>query len=796
MGTIALRWTPILLFFYNLSVYAILRWLSPHLLTGGDAARLGIHAWDFLTRQVWSFYIYHLYAPNPLIVFLHTLAFAVFGVTLDALNGVTVGIGVLTGVTAYQAGYSLFRDDDLTTAYRAGLIAGISFPLTTIVVAFMMGGTEHTLLPLFALAVVAALWRGLRSGQSSHFAIAGALLGLSQYSYIVARALPVALLAALGLLAIFYPSYRQRWRGVLLLFGICALVAAPQWVFFIHAPAAFFARTGQNAGQFILNQPDFLPLIGAKFINQLRMLGWAWENGYNLSGRALLTPPLLIGLLLAIRRRPACFFTGVMALAFLGLELITYESVTVSATRLMGAIPFLLLLSGYGVARLWGWLEQISPKLGWLAIGLVVVFGVERHVDMLTRVIPAYLGSPGVEWQASLVDNAEAAYINQHSDEAILLASSEYQRAPLAFLLAEEYPERASGLNPPLGVGERVKVILPDAPNRPTTDGQPANYVPDTWVLAKGGVIYFLPTIPDGVALGDSAEVLYAHNGLPAARVMEGVWRGKSAPFSASTIGFDNGLELVGYNVTELSAGTALDVNLFWRARRPLPVDVQIFTQLLDKDGGKLAGIHDWVLHGVYRARAWRTGEVIPLTYRFAIPSDAAPGGYRLVVGVTDIETGKNVPTVRGDDLGVAARLKIPLPATVATPARASAAAVGVLVLEGYTLVPGPGQLRAQFFWRATHAPDFDYTFFLHLNDAQGNLSAQADGEPYGGRYPTSLWAVGERVMDERDLPVPPGEYQLFVGWYRWDTGERLPVTLDGVRLPDGRVPLGKIVIP
>jgi hypothetical protein len=242
------RWTPLFLFFYNLSLYVILRAVSPHLLTGGDPARLGTHAWDFLVRQVWPFYIYHLYAPNPLIVFLHATAFAVFGITLDALNGVTIGVGLLAGVAAYQAGYSLFRDDDLTTAHRAGLIAGLSFPLTSILVAFMSGGTEHALLPLFSLTIVTALWRGLRTGHATHFALAGALLGLSQYSYIVARALPVALLGALGLLALFYPLYRQRWRGLLLMLGVFALVAGPQWAVFIERAAHVFCAHPAKCG--------------------------------------------------------------------------------------------------------------------------------------------------------------------------------------------------------------------------------------------------------------------------------------------------------------------------------------------------------------------------------------------------------------------------------------------------------------------------------------------------------------------------------------------------------------------
>ncbi|HRE29432.1 MAG TPA: glycosyltransferase family 39 protein, partial [Anaerolineales bacterium] len=186
------RWTPLLLVCFNIGVYLALRVAAPPTLTGGDPARLGIQAWDFLERQVWPFYIQHLFAPNPLIVYLHAAAFAVFGVTLDALNGVTIAAGILASVAAYRAGCALFHDEGPIVGHRAGLIAALSFPLISVLTTFAGGGTEHILLPLFALTVTAALWHGLRTGRTVSFVLAGVLLGVSQYAYIVARALPVA----------------------------------------------------------------------------------------------------------------------------------------------------------------------------------------------------------------------------------------------------------------------------------------------------------------------------------------------------------------------------------------------------------------------------------------------------------------------------------------------------------------------------------------------------------------------------------------------------------------------------
>jgi hypothetical protein len=61
---------------------------------------------------------------------------------------------------------------------------------------------------------------------------------------------------------------------------------------------------------------------------------------------------------------------------------------------------------------------------------------------------------------------------------------------------------------------------------------------------------------------------------------------------------------------------------------------------------------------------------------------------------------------------------------------------------------------------------------------------AQADHRPLGSLYPTTLWPVGETIREMNEdlsLPVdlPPGDYELWVGLYLLETGERLPVQND-----------------
>ena len=67
--------------------------------------------------------------------------------------------------------------------------------------------------------------------------------------------------------------------------------------------------------------------------------------------------------------------------------------------------------------------------------------------------------------------------------------------------------------------------------------------------------------------------------------------------------------------------------------------------------------------------------------------------------------------------------------------------------------------------------------------DETGSLVAQRDSQPRDGRYPTSVWDPGEVVDDQHWLTLlaglPDGDYQVVVGLYSMESGERLPV-LDG----------------
>ena len=92
--------------------------------------------------------------------------------------------------------------------------------------------------------------------------------------------------------------------------------------------------------------------------------------------------------------------------------------------------------------------------------------------------------------------------------------------------------------------------------------------------------------------------------------------------------------------------------------------------------------------------------------------------------------------------------------------------------------------------WHVTDAIDANYTVYLHVMDAEGNLVATWDHIPGGGQYETSLWQPGEFVKDELSVylnneTVPPGTYHVRTGLYNYLTETRIPLEVGG-EIQDG----------
>jgi mannosyltransferase len=121
----------------------------------------------------------------------------------------------------------------------------------------------------------------------------------------------------------------------------------------------------------------------------------------------------------------------------------------------------------------------------------------------------------------------------------------------------------------------------------------------------------------------------------------------------------------------------------------------------------------------------------------------------------------------------------------------------------GYSLGPGPTSagdiLQLTLYWQAVKPIGERYKVFTHLLDPGESIWGQRDAEPGGDKKITTTWKPGEVVPDNYGLLVlpgtPPGTYNIEIGMYRADTGQRLPIFAAGGRAPGDRLLLGPVQV-
>jgi hypothetical protein len=92
-----------------------------------------------------------------------------------------------------------------------------------------------------------------------------------------------------------------------------------------------------------------------------------------------------------------------------------------------------------------------------------------------------------------------------------------------------------------------------------------------------------------------------------------------------------------------------------------------------------------------------------------------------------------------------------------------------------------------------------DWQIFVHVDADEGGFRVNGDHWPARGKYRTTLWQVGEFVVDAFDVVVPTsapaGTYTVWVGLYHGD--ERLPFSGGDRSATDGdnRVKVGTVVV-
>jgi hypothetical protein len=278
------------------------------------------------------------------------------------------------------------------------------------------------------------------------------------------------------------------------------------------------------------------------------------------------------------------------------------------------------------------------------------------------------------------------------------------------------------------------------------------------------------------------------------------------------------GLEIPQSRYTE---GEHAPVTLYLQAPQPMRGDYQLFIQFLDERGVEVGNLTSHPAWGRNPTSLWQPGAIYADAYPVLISGPLAswsPLLARVYVGFVDPETEESgrfpVParTSRGEEITpfvaeIVIRPRWP-PDLSATPLTPSGVEFGqVIQLAGHHYVPtfrlaAASTLTVTLVWDALGAPATDYTAFVHLRTPAGGKIAGFDQAPAGGRFPTHVWAVGDRVVSRFGLAMPTdlpaGEYNLWAGLYETASRGvlRLPVTDPAGQVTgDGDVWLGVVTV-
>ncbi len=785
----------------------------------GDVAWKGINALDWLDSGVFPYYVWELYAPEPMIVILSALAMPFTGVSYLAGRTVTMLFGVLFSGFLFGAAWWLMAETPYRRRELAALLAALAAAASLHANYLSRLGMRAAIFPVqCALLTWLVAWAWHKGGWL-RWTLAGVVLAWMQYTYIPARLFPVvlALWFAHGYFA-DRPRWRARWRGGLLMLAVAVLLSLPNIITFIATPEAFTARadTGTaETGGWIWDydtsaEGGMIAVLLKKVGLELLAVGVNWDGAYSMMGYPMLTPLFFVGFLFAVglliahpRRIVTMWPTLALPIMF-STDLISGAVVDIHGLRQTGVLPFVLLLAGVGLAAGWEWALSLlkAPAarrvLHAVLIALAVLptlWGMWRYLGVH---IPAVYADPDTGWRTEQIDVDISRHIIARPDRAYLVPFDEYNRANIAFLTSQVFRQRHSAvdaqgtLNIPAPPEELVIVTASD-PERIRHDGRLSVWDKRLWVLLRDDEALFLPpftpaqtqAVLDALAAGDperltdrsESEIAQFYSvttpeGLFAPRQV--VAYPMQADFSLPG-GGEPEIRLAGYDLPDetLSAGAITYITLYWQTLRQPSEDYEIFAQVWNDAGEAVAGAHDFPNGGMYRTRIWREDELTVTHHWLRLPDELPQGAYSLAAGLYRVlhneplaaagaNANANADLALSRDLRVLEQVPDASGAPFAHDLRfgdllAVAALESAEFTFGETWPAAPGEsLTLDLYWAVLARPRLDYSLFLHLTAADDAPPvAQADVALGARGLPSGVWYPGDQWHDSVTLVLP-----------------------------------------
>ncbi len=249
---------------------------------------------------------------------------------------------------------------------------------------------------------------------------------------------------------------------------------------------------------------------------------------------------------------------------------------------------------------------------------------------------------------------------------------------------------------------------------------------------------------------------------------------------------FGDAYELLGYtlNQSSIAPGDTLNVNLYWRALRPLDGPYAPTVQLVNPSVSEAWGTTGNFFIGAASINH-QPDYFISDTYKLPINNDAPPYIGHISVQLQNGQTKEALRLPDGSD-----RLLLPVQVRVTGSGASAVKRLNVTINDSVELwcastSQADNQLNLTLYWHVLKPlPQPDLRVFVHGLDASGQMVSQGDAPPLNGQYAPSDWLAGQTLVDHFQLADADKITQIAVGMFSL-AGGQLPMTRNGQPTPD-----------
>jgi 4-amino-4-deoxy-L-arabinose transferase-like glycosyltransferase len=607
---------------------------------------------------------------------------AVFGPGVAGIRWLSAILGTLTVPLTYLVGTRLF-------GRVVGLLASTALTLSFWSLMYSRIGIRHISLPVFMLAAFYFFLKALSKYDSrqdvgtpgkrnrslslkppsTHFLLAGLFLGIGFYTYFASRGAPLILLIFCVYLWLFQrPLLRRARSGVLMMFGVAALMALPL-AFVLFGQPESEARVSELAAPLTAARAgDFQPLSD-NIVGTLNMFHSSGDEEwlYNIPGRPLFGPlgaiffwlgvamaswyalkPLLRaayralvndGLPKYLAPSPALEAAGSFSLiwwlvgiapAFVSVPAASLGHTIVAqpAVYILAALPLLLVTRSK-------FLANQGDERAWIAPALVLVAGLLLVASIAWRDLPDYFQNWPDRGMTRFLYRADIKTLAHYVRD-----NPELTDFGISGLLAGPWDRIAFEIDAGSDSAARPRWHNPERAILLQTGGEPALSFTGYPRSSELGDAFYEPIMDLSVA------------GYELSRV-----KGGGGVFS-DPVCFENGLCLLASDYD----AAAQTLSLTWEVSRPLDLPpmplisnppppgiyagprLLVFAQLLDTDGKLLASDDGmWV-----DVTTLQTGDRFLQQHHLSGAADNSPGS--VTFGLYDPMTGVRLKTLDGRD--------------------------------------------------------------------------------------------------------------------------------------------------